>query len=113
MAHTSVETKVQLDQGASAWNDEPVLVNDSPRRVTVTLISSSRYSNNQRPESWDDRHAGLDSIVTSTGEKIVLFSDGGQSPPQPGWIILVSATTYEGGSLWTLYSMPAATSTAK
>lgn len=81
---------------------------DLPERVTVTAIVSSRYRGHVRPQSWDDRKAGVDTIQTSDGRTLKLQSDGQQSPPQVGWVILLSGGDDISGYLWTLYAMPKA-----
>ncbi|MDZ4785282.1 MAG: hypothetical protein SGJ02_04310 [bacterium] len=77
-----------------------------PVRVVVENIISSRYSDNERPLSWDHRRAGIDVIKTNDNMTLKLLSDGGQTPPKPGWTILVSKGDSELGYKWTLYSMP-------
>ncbi len=77
-----------------------------PARVTVSRVLSSRYSDNLRPESWDDRREGSDEVVTSDQQQLKLWSDGGQSPPKPGWIILLTDGSATSGFKWTLYSIP-------
>jgi hypothetical protein len=85
----------------------PHMIFSLPRRVTVRTIIQSRYFNNLRPESWDDRLDGIDTIETTDGERIALSSDGGQSPPQPGWVILLISSAEGGASIrWTLYGIP-------
>lgn len=76
-----------------------------PRRVLVQEIVKSRYARDSRPASWDERVAGTDVVRTSEGLVLQLTSDGQQSPPQPGWEILLRDGDAEGYS-WTLYGMP-------
>lgn len=76
-----------------------------PKRICVEKIVSSRYSNKERPLSWDERTPGVDIVETSDGEVIKLKSDGGQSPPKQGWIVLLTAGTSESGYNWTLYGL--------
>jgi hypothetical protein len=73
-------------------------------KVQVSSIVSSRYKNIARPDSWDERVAGKEVIQTTCGKTLELFSDGQQSTPQPGWVIMVE----EGVSTpkWTLFGMP-------
>ena len=77
-----------------------------PRRVQVSKILRSRYDNHTRPLSWDERRAGLDVVRCTDGEELSLWSDGGQSPPQEGWVILLTAGEVDSGVPWTLYSIP-------
>jgi len=79
-----------------------------PVRLTVGEIVSSRYPDNKRPESWEARRAGLDVVRTEDGRTLRLASDGGQSPPQPGWVIMVTEGDLDAGYRWTLYGLPAA-----
>ena len=78
----------------------------SPQRIEVAEVVSSRYADNVRPSSWDLRKPGVDLIRTSEGRTIKLASDGGQSPPQPGWVILLTGGDANAGLTWTLYGMP-------
>lgn len=77
-----------------------------PVCVQVDSILSSRYPGNERPLSWDDRRDGIDTIRTKDQKTLRLLSDGGQSPPQPGWSILISEGDASQGYKWTLYGMP-------
>jgi hypothetical protein len=76
------------------------------RRITVEKIITSRYEVNKRPASWDQRVAGRDLILATNGEPIPLDSTGGQSPPQPGWVILLTDGSQDTGYHWTLYGLP-------
>jgi len=89
-----------------------------PFRVHVLNLIDSRYGAGsasrapQRPESWDERIAGVD-LISGVPEKnegspveFKLQSTGGQSPPQPGWVILVSGGSATEGWEWTLYGLP-------
>jgi hypothetical protein len=76
-----------------------------PRRVTVSELLTSRYESGKRPASWEKRVAGMDTIRTPDGEELSLLSDGQQSPPQTGWVILLTDAE-ESGYRWTLYGMP-------
>lgn len=73
----------------------------------VKRVTSSRYQNieNVRPESWDLREEGRDIIETEDGLTLCLWSDGGQSPPQPGWKIMISDGDSSTGYHWTLYGL--------
>ena len=77
-----------------------------PARVRVVKLLESRYQSGSRPLSWDERKAGVDVVVAEDGKTIRLASDGQQSPPQPGWTILISDGTPEGYQ-WTLYGIAA------
>ncbi len=61
-----------------------------PRRIVVNKICSSRYEPGTRPLSWDLRSPGVEEIETSEGEKLLLFSNGGQSSPGVGWELLLT-----------------------
>lgn len=77
-----------------------------PASIQVESIISSRYIGHQRPLSWDERKAGVDVVRSIDQKTIRLMSDGGQSPPQPGWTIIISEGDESSGYKWTLYSMP-------
>lgn len=86
---------------------------DTCIKVQVAELISSRYgkSVSERPLSWDKRKAGLDVIRSVDNKVIELWSDGGQSPPQPGWVILVNPGTPNPhlptkGEPWTLFGIP-------
>lgn len=76
------------------------------RCVTVAEVVSSRYPSHTRPENWDDRHSGIDTVRTTEGKVVRLLSDGQQSPPLPGWSILLRSGDNSEGYLWTLYGIP-------
>lgn len=80
----------------------------APFRVTVASIVSSRYGDLTigRPESWDMRKEGVDVVQSSTGETIRLLSDGQQSVPQKGWVLLITDGDSTSGYRWTLFGMP-------
>lgn len=77
-----------------------------PARVRVAEIVRSRYPGHQRPLSWDRRMAGTDVIRSEEGETLELASDGGQSPPQPGWEVMLTGNRPDGTFTWTLYGLP-------
>lgn len=77
-----------------------------PILVEVIELVSSRYKDNTKPLSWDKRVQGNDVVVTEDNKKLNLLSDGGQSPPQSGWTILVTGGNPTEGYHWTLYSLP-------
>ncbi len=77
-----------------------------PRRVKVAEVLNGRYQPGKKPLSWDERVAAVEEIRTVDGEKLALFSTGGQSTPAPGWEILLTAENPEpNGILWTLYGL--------
>ena len=69
-----------------------------PRRVKIKSVIRSRYesrgdsrfTSGTKPLSWDQRIAGVDEVLTDTGEELKLFSNGGQSTPAPGWELLLT-----------------------
>ncbi|MCB0310184.1 MAG: hypothetical protein KDD42_03045 [Bdellovibrionales bacterium] len=77
-----------------------------PRKVQVKDLVTSRYLNGARPSNWDERSAGEDIVITTEGETLKLWSDGGQSPPQPGWILMLRDKRADSLFGWTLYGMP-------
>ncbi len=77
-----------------------------PHKVRVAEIVSSRYPSHTRPSSWDERHEGFDVVRTTEGEVITLLSDGGQSPPQHGWEIMLTRPATGNAFAWTLYGLP-------
>lgn len=85
-----------------------------PRKVLVKALVSSRYDDlysshklvcGGRPESWDDRVAGTDIIKTEEGEQIILQSNGQQSPPIPGHVLMLQDGDSARGFSWTLYGL--------
>lgn len=76
------------------------------KRVTVKKVLSSRYATSSRPSSWDERKDGIDCIRTTSGEEIKLLSNGQQSTPKEGWVILLQDGSEEKGFTWTLYGIP-------
>jgi hypothetical protein len=87
-------------------------------KVQVAEVITSRYDQGAqisqdtrtgyRPPAWDGRREGLDTVRTSSGEILRLFSTGAQSIPKPGWVIVITGGTFEEGYTWTLYGIPAA-----
>ena len=74
--------------------------------VVVKEIVSGRYGSLPgRPLSWDERREGIDIVRDSAGRLHRLFSDGGQSTPQPGWKLLLRDGDARAGFRWTLYGM--------
>ncbi len=90
-AHTETKTRPEL-----------------PRKVSIGEILSSRYPDHKRPQTWDDRTSGRDVVLTLEGERIELQSDGGQSPPKPGWVLMLTEKTDDASPTfrWTLYGLP-------
>lgn len=80
--------------------------NQIPVRLEVQRLVDSRYSDGKKPLSWDERREGLDVIQTVDGSLVKLFSDGGQTPPQSGWVIMLTDGNADQGYVWTLYGMP-------
>ncbi len=82
---------------------------DLPKRVTVSEVITSRYLPGTRPVSWDLRVPGFEVIRTTSGEEIVLASNGGQSTPAPGWQLLLTkeaqSETNNRVLEWTLYGV--------
>ena len=77
-----------------------------PLRVQVESLERGRYVSVDRPESWDERHAGVDIVKTTEGKRVKLLSDGGQSTPQPGWVLMLTSGNSNDGYRWTLYGLP-------
>lgn len=77
-----------------------------PVRIKVQEVLSSRYEGqHHRPANWDRRKSGVDVVKTTDGQTIKLQSDGGQSPPQKDWVVLLSKGDAQSGYIWTLYGM--------
>ncbi|NMC61797.1 MAG: hypothetical protein GYA55_01375 [SAR324 cluster bacterium] len=76
-----------------------------PKLVRVKKLLDSRYPCGEKPQSWDERIAGFDTILCDDGRTICLHSDGGQSPPKEGWLIVVSRGDEIKTYKWTLYGM--------
>jgi hypothetical protein len=87
-----------------------MLTSSLPRRVVVTRVISGRYQPGTKPDSWDSRSPGIEEIESGESERIILYSDGGQSTPSPGWDILLTGTELmeqgKVGFRWTLYGIP-------
>jgi hypothetical protein len=98
-----------------------------PCRVRVKRVIEGRYREEQvaqrgviphrtelmlglaesRPLDWGARTQGIDLIETEDGRTVKLFSDGGQSVPKPGWVLLLRDGDAERGYAWTLFGIPA------
>ena len=83
---------------SSAYTEFPV-------SIEVAECVSSRYVQHRRPLSWDLRRAGIDTIRTTDGRVLRLESSGDQSPPRPGWTIVLMSGDDERGYAWTLYGI--------
>jgi hypothetical protein len=88
-------------------------MNSSLRRIQVSAVNSTRYDGvassisggGERPQSWDERVAGIDTITTDSGEVIKLNSSAMQSPPKSGWVLMLTGGDSTSGFSWTLYGM--------
>ncbi len=89
----------------SAINMAPFSLENLPVKVTVSSIVEGRYSG-PRPASWDQRIAGHDLVTLADGSVIKLQSEGGQSVPQPGWVLMITSGDANTGYSWTLYGLP-------
>jgi hypothetical protein len=83
-----------------------------PALVHVDELVSSRYddlclehrlTHGCRPVGWDERRGGIDVVRTREAKLLKLESDGGQSPPKPGWVLILRGGDSERGYGWTLY----------
>lgn len=79
---------------------------DLPKSILVKEVVTSRYPSGQRPENWDQRIAGIDTVIASDGNSYNLLSDGQQSPPEQGWQIILRDGDNRSGYHWTLYGLP-------
>jgi len=90
-----------------------------PARIQVQELISSRYGDAYkagdgfddglpRPLSWDARIEGVDVVRSVEGATIKLASSAMQTPPQPGWVLVLTDGSSERGFHWTLYGMPRA-----
>ncbi len=59
-----------------------------------------------RPLSWDERVSGSDVVKTQEGLTLKLQSSAQQTPPQPGWVLVLTGGSAEAGYDWTLYGLP-------
>ena len=76
-----------------------------PRKVEVLSVVRSRYTGGGRPQTWDKRSAGIDVVSVEGGEQIRLWSDGGQSTPRHGWVLMLTGGNPQDGYQWTLYGL--------
>ncbi|MCS6893857.1 MAG: hypothetical protein NZO16_04745 [Deltaproteobacteria bacterium] len=70
-------------------------------QVTVAETISSRYANNKRPLSWEQRREGFDVVQLTDGRVIKLFSNAQQGVPAKGWILVIEPL--DDYYKWTLY----------
>ena len=90
-------------------------VSSFPKRVEIKSVLSPRYleyPQGGRPLSWDNRKEGVDEVELCDGSKLRLISDGGQSTPSPGWVLMLTSGSEESGYRWTLYGLGNSTDTA-
>jgi hypothetical protein len=87
-----------------------------PKKIVVKARLSSRYDEHyadgrlqsgSRPARWENRIEGIDCVITDSGDRIDLLSDGQQSPPSEGWVLMLTSRN-EVGYGWTLYGLPSA-----
>ena len=82
-----------------------------PRRIKITSVIKSRYTEIDtdtalcRPKSWDSRLAEVEVVKDHDNQEVKLRSNGGQSSPQEGWELMLTAGDPEQGYEWTLYSL--------
>jgi len=77
-----------------------------PELVRVKQLLDSRYPSGERPQLWEERRAGCDRILCDDGRELRVCSDGGQSPPKKGWLIVLLGGDEDEGYQWTLYGIP-------
>ena len=80
------------------------------RRVLVAQVLSGRYAAGTKPLRWDERRSGVETIKTTEGEQVALFSSGGQSTPAAGWELMLTgekkaSSNNTNGECWTLYGI--------
>jgi hypothetical protein len=85
-----------------------------PKKIVIKSRLSSRYDEHYadgrlqagaRPSRWENRIAGVDRVLSESGDEIALMSDGQQSPPSEGWVVMLTEQRVEGYT-WTLYGLP-------
>ena len=64
--------------------------NKLPRRIKISKVTKSRYEPGKRPLSWDNRQEGIEKVISTSGEELTLYSNGGQSSPAAGWELLLT-----------------------
>lgn len=84
-----------------------------PARLEVLQLISSRYDSGEgsghatRPSDWDERRGGVDIVKVSGGATVRLSSSPMQSPPKPGWVVMLTGGNENEGYTWTLYGLSA------
>lgn len=81
-----------------------------PARIEVTELLSSRYDSDvkgarARPLEWEHRMEGFDVVKVSGGHSVKLRSSAMQSPPKPGWVLMLTGGNETEGYDWTLYGL--------
>lgn len=76
-----------------------------PVSIEVDQLVSARYPDGKRPPSWDNRKQGLDVVKTVDGQLVQLLSNGGQTPPQKNWKLVLTGGDVSNGYTWTLYGI--------
>lgn len=94
-----------------------------PFRIEVSRIVQARYGTRYlsipsstsvqpgfdaaltKPLAWEERVSGQDIVEGSDGNTYVLSSDGSQSVPQPGWVLMAVDGDPKTGFSWTLYGI--------
>lgn len=111
MVNASTVVAISMSTGSNGVAPTPQY-----RRVRVERLISSRYSSKaaagtcspgvERPDSWDSRVDGTDVVTLDGGETIRLASTPMQSPPKPGWVLMLTGGDAGVGFTWTLYGIP-------
>ena len=84
-----------------------------PVRIEVSQLISSRYDQTSvgvdalRPSDWDRRKEGVDVVRVTGGATLKLMSSAMQSPPKPGWVLMLNGGSEQEGYTWTLYGLSA------
>lgn len=84
-----------------------------PARLEVVKLVSSRYESGKgsgqvaRPADWDERCSGIDVVQVAGGATVRLLSSPMQSPPKPGWVVMLTGGNENEGYTWTLYGLSA------
>jgi hypothetical protein len=74
--------------------------------VVVNEVISGRYPGGIKPRDWSQRVSGIDVVMDENGRVFKLFSEGDQSVPRKGSILVLEPiTTHSVENLyrWTLY----------
>ena len=86
------------------------IVEKLPSRVQVSEVVCSRYDHlaaGERPPGWEARKDGIDVVKATAGKVIALLSEGQQSVPAKGWVLMLRGGNPEDGYRWTLYGLAA------